>query len=306
MRRRFYIPEEVKNSIREHIHKAVEQSKDGYYSASEDEDTLIGDLGSSLRISNQKVNVLKDEINGQWSWSFNYTKFGGRGSKSTESIIGADGILELKFEHLQSEDQKSVLFQSKKEWDTDNNLLAQCIKLSTWREASFILNFSPTEFQAFSLDDIILSRGKYNASINSSTLSDFLGNDFLNCNIGDTDLMYDAKSKLLIWRTILGEIIATKFKIKNRIKLKITPPTHRTRNKKNYDEPIKNDDIHKYRMEATEKEILSLPNIYSKSDIKKARNSLALIYHPDKMDLKSEILTAILNSRMKEINNVYE
>ena len=54
-RSKLNIPEEVKLKIREHLSKSYINALEGYNSANEEEDTLTGDLGATLRIKNQKV-----------------------------------------------------------------------------------------------------------------------------------------------------------------------------------------------------------------------------------------------------------
>ncbi len=137
MRRKLFIPDEVKLSIEKHLHNAINKATEGYLSANEDEDTLTGHVGALLRISNQKVFVKNVEASGTWSWSINYYKFRGRGPKSTENFLGADGIFELIIDYGNNQSsKKSLLFQAKNDWSVDKLLYGQCIKLSTWREAS--------------------------------------------------------------------------------------------------------------------------------------------------------------------------
>jgi len=123
-------------------------------------------------------------------------------------------------------ERKTVLFQCKKEWHHDALLLSQCIKLSTWREAAFVLNYTPQSFDAFALDDVIRSRGKKEANIGSKLLSQVLGHDFPDCVIGDTDLFYDATAKKLIWRAAKGEIVSTSFTVGHRVRVEVTTPHH--------------------------------------------------------------------------------
>src|ERR1700730_16724366 len=84
MRRPLYIPEEVKRDIRNHIVTAVTDAIGGFESASEDEDTLTGHLGATLRSPTRVVNVLEDQLTGRWRWSLTYTKFRGKGPSATE------------------------------------------------------------------------------------------------------------------------------------------------------------------------------------------------------------------------------
>lgn len=152
MRNKIYIPKEVKVSISEHIRNSINRAVEGYSSACEDEDTLTGHLGALLKIENQEVFV-EDNLPGAWKWSINYYKFRGRGSKATESFLGADGIFELLVNGSKDNQssKKSLLFQAKNNWKNDKLLYKQCIKLSNWREAAFVVNYTPKNFKHSSL-----------------------------------------------------------------------------------------------------------------------------------------------------------
>lgn len=114
-RRNLYIPEEVKIKIREHISEKYKLSLDGYFSANEEEDTLTGDLGATLRIKNQKVFVRNSiaEIPGEWTWGIDYHKFRGRGPGATENKLGADGLFELTLELGRRVEKKHLCFNQK-------------------------------------------------------------------------------------------------------------------------------------------------------------------------------------------------
>ncbi|HEV7857283.1 MAG TPA: hypothetical protein VGO91_01405 [Pyrinomonadaceae bacterium] len=160
MRGNLYIPEEVKESISSHPYASIAKAVEGYVSGSEEEDTLTGGLGENLRISNQKVDVpVGQEISGSWTWSITFHKFRGRGNNATENLLGADGIFELSVGRgdIQANTQKKcLLFQAKNQWQgSDKSLFEQCIKLSTWREASFVLNYIPTDYETLFIDDVI-------------------------------------------------------------------------------------------------------------------------------------------------------
>ena len=304
-RTKLYIPAEVKSKISEHIDEKYKLALEGYYSANEDEDTLTGDLGATLRIKNQKVKIIDNEINGTWTWGMNYTKFRGRGQNATEKKIGADGIIELELKIGNRIERKSVLFQSKMSLVNDPKLLEQVVLLTTWREAAFILNFEPDVYEAYNLDSILKSGGKKPNSKHSKTIAEFFKTDFLDCFVGDTDLGYDARKRILKWRTIEGISVATKFSIPHRIAIKVKAPTRNYRDDW-YSKEIKNDEIHNYRMAASDEEILSLPNNYSEKDLKKSRNEMAKLYHPDKHNFLDELQKDIFNRRMQEANLAYE
>ena len=303
MRRRIYIPNEVRQSIKDHIQHAVENARDGYLSANEDEDTMTGHLGALLRIGKQSVSVSQSEISGDWKWSIDYFKFRGRGPKATEKTIGADGVFELQLSIGAREEIKSLLFQSKMDLSRDKSLAEQCIRLSTWREAAFVVNYKHDAFEAFSIDDVIRSRGSRPKS--STSLADYLCDNFVDCLVGDSDLLYDAKSRKLQWRTIDGEVVATSFSLTQRISVNVEAPKIGRRDSK-IDNVIPNGEIHNYRMEATEEEILSVSNQHTADELKAAMRSLSLVYHPDYSSTFDSLTQQILKRRMQEINKAYE
>jgi hypothetical protein len=295
---KLYIPDEVRDAIAAHIENAVERACDGFESAEADEDTLTGHLGGLLRIRQQTVNVPQAELPGDWKWSINYYKFGGRGKGAPESLFGADGIFEIEVAHGARTDRKSLLFQAKKEWASDELLLSQALKLSTWREAAFLVNFTPAGFEAYSLDDVIKSRGKHNSKLAPTPLSTVIGRDFPNCTLGDTELHYEHPSRQLSWKNHRGAIVATKFEVKHRIRLNVQPPNRR----RYIDTHVDPKDIHLHRMHAEYHDLLGVSKGASKQEIQKAKRAAALVYHPDKFPGIDEILRNMANRRMQEAN----
>ena len=306
MRRRLYIPQEVTRAMEEHIRAAIPRAVEGYWSANEDEDVLTGHLGACLKIRSEQVRVveLQSERPGNWTWSVDYFKFRGRGKNATENILGADGLFELRLQLGYRTETKSLLFQAKKDWASHADLVAQCIKLSTWREAAFVMNYTQTAFEAFSLDDVLKAGGSRPQNPDPRELGDFLARDFLECLVGDTDLSYDPRARRLIWRAVSGEIVATVFEVKHRIRVNVKAPPSSDHDR--VDRQIPNSQIHNFRMEASDEEILSLPSGYSAKELKASRKALALVYHPDLYNEADDLLRQIINRRMQEVNDAYE
>jgi hypothetical protein len=304
MPRRLYIPREVRAAIAAHIEAATARAVDGFLSAHEDEDTLTGELGSSLRTGTHTVNVVGDEINGPWKWSIRYSKFRGRGFEATESLLGADGIFELTLNYGMREDTKSLLFQAKTEWQKDTTLISQAAQLSTWREAAIFVNYTPQGFYAYSIDSVLGSRGAEADAENRLTLQEALTEHFLDCRIGDMDLRYNPATRHLTWRDLSGAIVATKFSIPNRIRVKIQSPN--AKEKVNFEKLIPFEDIHRHRMQAEPEEML-MP-LLSENNVspKNQKRSLSMTYHPDRYSDGDQLLRDLLNRRMQEINAAYE
>jgi hypothetical protein len=301
MRRRLYIPTEVRESISNHLSDAIKRAVDGFWSANEDEDTMTGHLGALLRLRDQRVSVKQQqEISGDWTWSVDYYKFRGRGPEASENYLGADGLFELRLIRGGSIDTKSLLFQSKLDWGSDQSLLLQCIKLSTWREAAFVLNYKPDEFQAFRVDEVIRSRGKYSEKLAHFSLEEFLGRLFLDCQVGDNDLSYDPRLRKLVWRTSTNEKVSVRFSIPRRLRINVeAPPSDPVRE-------VSIDEVHSHRIDASPEDILSLEEGYTDRDLRRSRTRLALTYHPDKYAEFGEMFRRIVERRMQEANNAYD
>jgi len=248
--------------------------------------------------------VSEAQISGEWQWSINYYKFRGRGAGAPEKYLGADGIFELKLASGTRIDSKALLFQAKMEREGGARLLKQCIKLSTWREASFVANYAEGGFQAIPLDVVIGHRGRAVSFTNARPLEEYLGREFLDCLVGDDELRYDSQLRRLIWRAMNGEIVATRFKLKHRVRIRIQAP--RTGDTiPGVDQEISPEQIHdyNYRMAATAEEILGLASGGEVSALKEAQRRLAASYHPDRFTNLDELFQKIMTRRMQEVND---
>jgi hypothetical protein len=306
VRRNSFLPAELLDVIKKHIQEAVEDALASYYSASEEEDVMTGVLGHSL-----KSNIQEFEFQGQkLKWSIDFYKFRGRGGKAAEKFLGADGIFELNilngtmFE-LPPIFRKSLLFQAKNDWTSDKSVYHQSIKMSNWREAAFVINYTENKIESFFLDDAISNQGAKPKKSKGMPLSNFLADHFLPCKIGDTDLEYDAKRKILVWRNMENEWISTKFIAKNRIRFNIKIP-ERNNFKFERSDLISNSDIHKHRMKADVQDILAVNILGNEKEIKKAKNDMLGIYHTDRHEKISDFLLDILKKRSQEINEAVQ
>jgi hypothetical protein len=305
MARNLHIPQPVLQAIATHVNEAVAKAIEGYLSAHEEEDTLTGHLGATLRTGTHTVFVQnREEGFGEWKWRIDYRKFRGRGPRAAENVLGADGIFELTLLRGTSEETKSLLFQAKKEWRTDPALLGQAIRLTTWREAAFILNYTSQNFEAIRLDDAVLSHGNRSLVRQAIPLSSFLTSQYLPCRIGDTELRYDAVHHRLTWRTMNGELVATDFSVRSRIRFDIKAPISRT-GALPAPRLVKWQDIHDHRMKADYEDILGVPAAAPEKEKTKAHKKLALAYHPDRFNLDDELLRQMLNKRTQEANVAY-
>jgi hypothetical protein len=308
MRERIFIPDEVKSDIAKHMEKAITAAVDGFYSACEDEDSLTGHLGGLLRIGNQNVKVDgRDQISNNWQWSIEYRKFRGRGINATEKILGADGVIELHVAGFRYR-VKSLLFQSKLNLRKDIRLLSQCAKLSTWKEAACVINYTEEGYSVYGIEDILRSQGELPSEEKRNSLIDYLNNQFLVCKVGDTSLKYFARERVLQWKSLDGKTVAVDFSVKNRIKINVSPLLGTNFDKNLVDKILSPQELYKHRMEATKEEILQIDSVdsASTSELNKAKKTVSLVYHPDKYSILSELDREILTERIKEMNSAYE
>jgi hypothetical protein len=301
--RPLFIPDEIKRSISTHLHTSAAKAVKAYLSGNEEEDALTGALGMALEIDNQVADIQGPEIGGRWRWSIRYTKLRGRGAKATEKLLGADGIFELNLNWPHSRhEKKCLLFQAKNRWDdSDKSVLEQCIKLSNWREAAALINYTPDDYEAFFIDDVIKAKGSRQQAGSGISLGSFLADQFLECLIGDTDLSYDARSRKLVWKSLKNGLVVTRFPIGHRFSINVNPPKRDEIFNIPHKE-IPNEEIHNYRMDASEEDILSLSGPLVKDDISRAKKRLAQVYHPDKNENMDPLFQDIMKKRMQEAN----
>lgn len=308
MRGNLFIPEEVRADIASHIDKAINEAVLGFMSACEDEDSLTGDWGGLLRIRNQNVKIDgRGELPNDWQWSIDYRKFRGRGKNATEKTLGADGVIELHVNGARPQ-VKSLLFQSKINLKKDKHLLSQCAKLSTWREAACVINYTEEGYYVYDIEDLLRSKGELPPEGKRISMAEYLNSQFLPCEVGDTGLRYFARERVLQWKSLYGQTVAANFQVNNRVKVNVTPLIGVNFDKNMVDEFVSPEDIYRHRMQATKDEILHLDSLHSasSSDLKRAKKSISLTYHPDKYSILDDLDREILTQRIKEMNAVYE
>ena len=301
-----FLPTQVVESIASELRRGEARALVTYNSANEEEDTMTGHVFGQLQTPTIRVPVVTDETTGIWTWSLRYTKFRGRGPRATESFVGADGIIELAVDFGGEGFVKSALFQAKMKSAGGTDLVAQCLKLSTWREAAFVVDYSPDQLTASVIDDVIRRGGHVAAERDRTDLATFLVSEFVGCKIGDRDLRYDAVTRKLYWRDMTGERVSADFQIKHRAKLTVKAPRRRRTAPFRSSKLISPTEIHLHRMRATPEEILGIDVTASATTAKRAQRTRAQIWHPDTLGDAGNIYSDLLNRRMAEINNAYD
>jgi hypothetical protein len=297
---RLYIPRQVIEAISSYIDAAIDQAQKEFWSANEDEDTLTGHLFARLKTGVHLVDVTQDEINGPWKWSIDYTKFRGRGKDAAESFLGADGIIELYLDRGYRHESKGLLFQSKVDWTSNRDLLEQAILLSTWREASIVINYTAAGFDAYPIDSILASKGVERNTKNKLPLKEALTKYFLECRVGSTDLSYDARARRLVWRDTNGVLVATQFRLSHRVRIEVQAPAFKP--KFNFDKLIKPNEIHHHRMDVHPEDVLTPMLTNEREPAKAVKRALSLAYHPDRYASLNQLFRDLMNRRMQEVN----
>jgi hypothetical protein len=177
--------------------------------------------------------------------------------------------------------------------------------MTTWREAAFILNYTQNEYEAIDLDSAILSKGKRDANMKTVPLDKYIGENFLNCQVGDMDLWYDAKARVLTWRNVSNELVSMKFSIPSRISVKVIAPIRKV-NDFYHGKEINESELPDNRMDASAEDILSLNDGYTSKELRSARADKARIYHLDANAQEDNSINEFLNRRMQEANMAIE
>ncbi|WP_145980719.1 hypothetical protein [Magnetospirillum sp. ME-1] len=304
MRHNMYIPEAVRIDIAERLTEAINATVEEFESAWEDEDVVTGHLGGQMTTRRRKVMVDNVELGGVWTWSLHYRKFGGRGKGAPEKAIGADGIFELSLEHQSYTDVKSLLFQSKVEGGSSGSLIDQSARLSTWREAAFIMVYGKAGFKAVTIDSAMKSKGSVDTAP-STPLEVFLNEEFVACNVGDNDLQYLAPDRQLSWRNFHGEIVAVNFCLTHRFRINVVPPIG-GRRKPRIDRHIQPDEIHRHRMDIRIEDLLKVQTNAPSTTPKMTLRALTKIYHPDLFHSCSLETRELMKVRLQEFNEAFD
>ena len=173
---------------------------EGWEDGSDDEDTLTGDLGATLRTRPSIVTS-----NGEtWMWRVRYKKFRGRGPGALERPTGADGIFQIEVTRGDEKHFKGLLFQAKKAGTTDGRLAAQVERMEGLASGgSAIFEYGPNAYRA-ATGHAYLTAGSPSLRSKGAplqSLSSFLGDSFLPCGTGLRGMYYDALRALLLLPT---------------------------------------------------------------------------------------------------------
>jgi hypothetical protein len=298
MRRNFYLPDQVRTAIREHVEQRLYEARETVSMALEDEDTATGHVLGLLATSRtQRIRIDNPEVGGTWKWSLSYTKFRSHGPGAAERVLGADGILELSVSTGQATETKCALFQTKMDRQGGGNLLSEAVRLSTWREAAFVLLLTEEELAVAAIDDVVRARGGSASFDGMIPLDTFLNERFLECLVGDDQLRYDARSHRLSWVDRQGRRVALAFRARHRFRVWVEAPSHAPETI-----VIAPTDLADHLMQATVDELVGVGYASTPEQRRAAVRELAKIYHPDRLSTIEASIRRIAERRIQEVN----
>lgn len=213
------LPASVYAAIREHLVARAAVSPDGWEGGSDEEDTLTGDLGGTLRSNWQWIGVPDA---GRWSWRVRYKKFRGRGRGAFEKPSGADGILQVEVSRGRTRELKGLLFQAKKIGQANGRLTKQVTLMEELAEGgSAIFVYGPSVYRAIGGRRHLEAPPETHQERNLyQPLGEFLGDAFLPCDIGLRGMYYDAIRGLLV----LPNGAAHRVVVRHRITVEVAGP----------------------------------------------------------------------------------
>lgn len=217
----------VYEEISEHIREKCHEAEEGWQSANEDEDTLTGDLGATLR---RGWTTTHDDEGNPWKWRVTYKKFRGRGKGAVEKSIGADGILQIEVENSETGAMidKGLLFQSKKAGTAAPKKLNEQVENmeDLVPSGSAVFEFGPKKYQAYESAPVLEKRGHIGDVPASAKvrLGDFLADRFLPCRVGRRGLYYDAIRQSLFVPDRTNGLIRIRRELRHRFRIEVRRP----------------------------------------------------------------------------------
>jgi len=190
------LPPPVYGAIERYLEERAQHATEGWAAGSDEEDTLTGDLGATLRTQGH----FQIAANGDtWLWQVTYKKFRGRGRGAFEKRSGADGIVQVEVTRGSEVHFKGLLFQAKKLGLLNGELESQVKRMEKMApNGSAVFEYRPDSYRAISGHDYLEnSSDQASKAPKLRTLGEFLARDFLSCKYGLRSMHYDASRGLL-------------------------------------------------------------------------------------------------------------
>lgn len=195
------IPDNVFDEIAIHIREGIEHAEQGYDAGSSEEDTITGDLGSSLRTN--RTHSLQAR-GSQYRWMLSYKKFLSKSKRSVEKRLGADGIFQIEYQDAATGIfvTKGLLFQAKNRWTRkDPKLASQAADMEKLLPGgAAVFSYGPLGYKACNAASAVTAQGEPSQVKDGELISlgDFLIGRFMECRSGTRGAYYDAERTILV------------------------------------------------------------------------------------------------------------
>ena len=218
-----FIPKPVLDAIGHHFKVTGRRAHHKWSINQAHEDALTGALFADLTTRRLRTTFANGK---RWRWGVTATKFGSGGKASEEKKSGADGIVEIELENLESGmcQHKSMLIQAKKGWTgMDSKLLHQVSDMENLAPgATGLFDYSSNGYHGIDGREVIHAEGNRRHIPNLLTgVGDFLADRFLVCKVGMRGMYFDANRRLLY---LPHRASALKLKISRRLRVRICEP----------------------------------------------------------------------------------
>ncbi|WP_316233796.1 hypothetical protein [Bradyrhizobium sp. SZCCHNPS2010] len=194
------LPDGLKRIIRDRYLAGIADAEAKYQLNAADEDALTGSLGSNMSMAHP---MTYSDGRRQFEYQVSYRKIRGRGAGAPERHLGADGIFQIEVKDETGAKRKGLPFQSKKGWrGKDSNLLGQTINMIETAGGGIVIDYRPGRYTACLAHDVVQHQGNrrlVDAAGKAQSLGQLLGNDFLDCTIGQLGLYFDPETET--WQT---------------------------------------------------------------------------------------------------------
>jgi hypothetical protein len=217
------IPPLVFASLQDKMRSGCEFAEQGWEAGSDEEDTLTGDLGASLRRPWQ--DVFDPDSREVWRWRVSYKKFRSKGKSADEKLFGADGIFEIAVldQRTGTRYVKGLLFQAKKKGDARKKKLEeqarQMERIAPGGAA--ILEYGPNGYSAWDAAESLLNTTAGDELKRISRLGDYLAGRFLACKVGKLGIYYDAIRRSLVVPDETEGVRLVRARIGDRIRVEV-------------------------------------------------------------------------------------
>jgi len=218
------IPAPLFRTIRVYLIDRTAHAEQGWNAGADEEDTLTGDFGGSLRTGGWTESPENGTL---WRWRVTYKKFRGRGKDAIEKDTGADGIFQIDV-YRAGETlivSKGVLFQAKKyQGSSRSELIKQVRDMErTAPGGSAIFEFGPDGYRGASGRDILGARESDPDRIPhpEERLGNYLAYRFMPCKSGLRGMYYDAVREILVVPLEDGQVKVVKVSLRHRLSVEV-------------------------------------------------------------------------------------